>query len=465
MLKIFKQYYPVRNIFFVIGEGLAIYISVLLSTWVLVDIETINLLNLFSRKALLIAVVCHVFLYYNDLYNLQVTDNFSELSIRLLQSLGCAAIFLAGVYFIFPEAIIARGIFAISIVIAMVIIVSWRYCYMLILNHGLLNEKIILLGSGGLAQSILNEISDNIDSGYSVACVILENRKTSDLIRSKGIRSIYLKNYKGLHRVVKATGATQVVVALAERRGNFPSGELLKCRILGTSIIEGISFFEMLTGKLIVHQIRPAWLIFSEGFSKSALRRFFKRLSDVVLAFSMLIGLLPLFIAIAVLIKIDSRGGIFFSQERVGEKRKPYRVLKFRSMVADAEKLTGPVWAGDDDTRTTRVGRVMRKLRIDEVPQLWNVLKGEMSFVGPRPERQFFVKQLEEIIPYYAERFSVKPGITGWAQVSYGYGASVEDAIEKLNYDFFYIKNMSIFMDLMIVLRTVKIVLFGKGAR
>jgi lipopolysaccharide/colanic/teichoic acid biosynthesis glycosyltransferase len=175
--------------------------------------------------------------------------------------------------------------------------------------------------------------------------------------------------------------------------------------------------------------------------------------------------LLPVILATAVLIKIDSKGPVLFSQSRVGQKRKIYNVFKFRSMIVDAEKQSGPVWAESNDDRITRIGKFIRKWRIDEIPQLWNVLKGDMSFAGPRPERDYFVKKLEDVIPYYSQRFSVKPGVTGWAQVSYGYGASVEDAVEKLNYDLFYIKNMSIFMDLIIVLRTVKTVLFGKGAR
>ena len=179
----------------------------------------------------------------------------------------------------------------------------------------------------------------------------------------------------------------------------------------------------------------------------------------------MLILFSPLIIVTAILIKIDSTGPVLFTQERVGKNEKPYMLYKFRSMVQDAEKQSGPVWASDNDKRKTRVGRIIRKWRIDEIPQLWNVLKGDMSFVGPRPEREFFVKKLEGAIPYYGERFSVKPGITGWAQVCYGYGASVDDAVEKVNYDLFYIKNMSVFMDLMIILRTIKIVLFGKGAR
>jgi exopolysaccharide biosynthesis polyprenyl glycosylphosphotransferase len=186
---------------------------------------------------------------------------------------------------------------------------------------------------------------------------------------------------------------------------------------------------------------------------------------DLIFSLVLLILLSPVILVTAVLIKIDSTGPVIFSQERVGKNRKPYRVYKFRSMVADAEKHSGPVWAEDNDRRITRVGRVIRKWRIDEIPQLWNVLKGDMSFAGPRPEREFFVKKLEDIIPFYGERFAIKPGITGWAQVCYGYGASVEDAIEKLNYDLFYIKNMTTFMDLIIIMRTIKIVLFGKGAR
>ena len=179
----------------------------------------------------------------------------------------------------------------------------------------------------------------------------------------------------------------------------------------------------------------------------------------------MIVLFLPLFVLIALMIKLESKGPVIFSQERIGQDRKSYNVHKFRSMVIDAEATTGPVWAEDDDPRITRVGKIIRRLRLDELPQLWNVLKGDMSFVGPRPEREYFTEQLEKAIPYYGERFTVKPGITGWAQVSYGYGASVEDAIEKLNYDLFYIKNMSILMDVMIMLRTVKIVLFSKGAR
>jgi len=467
MLRLFRQYYPIRNIFFVVGEGLFIFVSVLIASWLLLGIESLAFDKGLYLKTVLIAFVCQTCLYYNDLYDLQVTDTFSELGIRLLQAIGGSAIFLAGFYIIFPDAIIGKGVFVISVGFVVLFIVAWRLSYTFILNRGLFNEKIIVLGSGELFRNVINEIKIKKDSGYTVSVVVPESHNdiADDFIDSNLKRPIYKKGYDGLCELAKDLNIKKVVVALEERRGSFPTKELLKCRVGGIAVLEGNSFYEMLTGKLVVEQINPAWLIFSEGFRKSRGRRFFKRSIDLFISFVMLVLSIPVFIVIAILIKIDSKGPIIFSQERVGQHRRPYMIHKFRSMYSDAEKKTGPVWAEDDDPRITRTGKFLRNWRFDELPQLWNVLKGDMSFVGPRPEREFFVKELEKTIPYYGERFSVKPGITGWAQVSYGYGATVDDAIEKLNYDLFYIKNMSIFMDLMIVLRTIKIVLFGKGAR
>jgi sugar transferase (PEP-CTERM system associated) len=417
-------------------------------------------------KILLITFVCQICLYYNDLYDLKVVDAFKELGIRLIQALGVAAIILACVYFVLPETIIGQGVFSISIVFVILLIVSWRFLYMIILTRGIFNEKLILLGSSKLAQEIIDEISIRKDSGYTVALNIQENLvKSVGENRGNRLATNYEKDDNGLFELAEKSKITKIIVALSEKRGTLPVKELLKCRVKGIDIIEGITFYEMLTGKLIVEQINPGWLIFSEGFRKSRIKRFIKRIIDLSLSSVLLILFLPLIVITAVLIKIDSEGPVIFLQDRVGENRKTYLTYKFRSMIVNAEKQSGPVWAEDNDDRITRIGKIIRKLRIDEIPQLLNVLKGDMSFVGPRPEREFFVDKLESIIPYYGERFNVKPGITGWAQVSYGYGASVEDAIEKLKYDLFYIKNMSIFMDLMIILRTIKIVVFGKGAR
>jgi sugar transferase (PEP-CTERM system associated) len=271
--------------------------------------------------------------------------------------------------------------------------------------------------------------------------------------------------FEGLCELSRSYNVAKIVVSITEKRRTMPIQELLRCRVEGIDIIDGSTFYEMLTGKVRVESINPSWLIFSSGFKKSRTRRLFKRSFDIIMAAILLAALLPLQLLVAVLVRLDSAGPAFFTQKRVGEGQRLYRIYKFRSMIQEAEKMSGPVWALEDDPRVTRAGRILRRLRIDEFPQLWNVIKGEMSFVGPRPERDEFVQQLDKIIPYYRERFSVKPGITGWAQVNYGYGASIRDAVEKLNYDLFYIKNMSIFMDFLIVIRTIKILLFGYGVR
>jgi len=466
MLRIFKQYYPIRNIFFFIGEGIAIFVAVVAACWLLLNVGLFGFDRWLFLKIFLISSVCQVCLYYYDLYDLKVSGNFKELSVRLLQALGTAAIMLAGIYLVFPKTIVGSGIFAVSIIFVVILIVSWRFFYGLILNNGLFNQKIILLGSGLLAQNILKEIISRKDSGYMVAVNVQDSLENSGFSCDQlDTNTICKKDYEGLCELADQLDIKKIVVAIKERRGTLPLRELIKCRVKGIDIIEGTSFYEMLAGKLMVDQINPAWIIFSEGFYKSRTRRFIKRIVDLIVSLALLILFSPLIIVTVILIKISSTGPVIFSQERVGKNKTPYMVYKFRSMVENAERLSGPVWASDNDKRITRVGSVIRKLRIDEIPQLWNVLKGDMSFVGPRPEREYFVKRLEEVIPYYGERFSVKPGITGWAQVCYGYGASVDDAVEKVNYDLFYIKNMSVFMDLMIILRTIKIVLFGIGSR
>ena len=465
MLRIFRQYYPIRNVFFVLGEGLVIFSSIIIASWLYLGLRPIPFDSWLYPKAFFITFVFQIFLYYNDLYDLKITDTFIELSIRLLQALGAAAIFLGVVCYFYPKAIVGHWIFLLSLGLIVLLIVSWRYGYSIVLNRGLFNQKIILLGSGDIARNIITEIGDKKDCGYRISLVIKDNEADFEFLDYQDCNIPCLHGYEGMCDFATELGVAKIVVALQERRGNFPTKELLKCRTDGIDILDGNSFYEMFTGKLIVGHTNPGWFIFSEGFRRPVTTRFVKRVLDIALSLILLIVLSPLLILVAVLVKLDSRGPVIFSQDRVGRSRKKYRVHKFRSMMDNAEKETGPVWAADDDIRVTRVGRVLRKLRIDEVPQLWNVLKGQMSFVGPRPERDHFIKQLEEAIPYYGVRFSVKPGVTGWAQISYGYGASVEDAVEKLNYDLFYIKNMSIYMDLMIVLRTIKIVLFQRGAR
>jgi len=462
MLRIFKQYYPIRNAIFVLGEGSIIFLSVLIAYGVILGQKSPHIEVSTAIKALLITALCQVCLYYNDLYDLEKTDNLVELSIRLLQALGVASIILAVIYFVFPNIIIHQGLFLIAIIIIIVFITSWRIAYNQILKRGLFDTALIILGSSDIGKEIFNEVNNRKDSGYRIVAVVSQDN-WPDTCDSKDIDFVCQHSFENLCEIAQTLQTKKIVVSLKQRRNALPIKELLKCRVNGIDVIEGSTFYEMLMGKLIVEEINPGWLIFSQGFKKSRTRRFIKRSLDMIFSLTMLIVLLPFILLVAAAIKLDSKGPILFSQERVGQNRKPFLMYKFRSMRTDAENETGPVWAQNNDARITRIGHLMRKWRIDEIPQLWNVLNGEMSFVGPRPERDHFVKQLIEIIPYYGERFTVKPGLTGWAQVSYGYGASVDDAIEKLNYDLFYIKNMSVLMDIMIVAKSVKTVLFGHG--
>ena len=277
-------------------------------------------------------------------------------------------------------------------------------------------------------------------------------------------KPVVIGDYTQISSIVKAGGVDRIIVALDERRGKFPLEQLLSCRLKGVPVEDGIAFTDQLAGKLSVENIHPSFLIFSDGFKSSEIFKRMKRVIDILVSLVALTLFFPITLLISLAIRLDSKGPIFYKQERVGEDEKIFRLLKFRSMRVDAE--TGvPVWASIDDPRITRVGRVIRKLRFDEIPQMINVLKGEMSFVGPRPERPFFVKELENEVPYYSQRHVIKPGVTGWAQIMYRYGASKEDALQKLEYDLYYIKHMSVVLDLMIILETVKIVLLGKGAR
>jgi sugar transferase (PEP-CTERM system associated) len=437
---------------------------VVISTLIIVD-PTFSISYLYSRKAILITTVCVISLYYNDLYNLKVTRDLAELTIRLLQSLGISSIFLSLVYYIFPNTVIDPLAYITGIIIAILFVFAWRIGYYFILERGFFNQNIALIGSTELAQEIYNQVSDEKDCGYEIGLIVSEMLPNKELKGTGAIPTISINETDDLHNIATKLKIKKIIVALNEKKACFPFKELLDCRVGGIDILDGSSFYEKLAGKLSVEQVDRDWLIYSEGFRHSNLKRFIKRCLDLIISAVLSLLLLPFILLLAIIIKVDSRGPVIFSQERVGGKRKPFQIYKFRSMIDNAERQSGPKWAEDNDPRITRVGGMIRKWRIDEIPQLWNVLKGEMSFVGPRPERAFFVKQLEEQIPYYGKRFTLKPGLTGWAQVSYGYGASVEDAIEKLNYDLFYVKNMSFLMDLVIILRTIKIVLFGKGAR
>jgi sugar transferase (PEP-CTERM system associated) len=355
-----------------------------------------------------------------------------------------------------------RGIFFISLAFLAILIVSWRYVYNRVLKKKMFTEKVLVLGLGELSEKIINAVNGHRDSGYQIAGVI-STHSVLDLGVAKDIPIFEMND--NLLNFAESQHIKRIIVAMDDRRGKLPVQDLLTYKMQGLTILEGESFYEKLTGKILAENVNPSWFIFSDGFRKSRLRKFTKRATGVLLSSLGLLLTFPLLVIIAIAIKLDSKGPVIFRQKRCGAHGRIFELCKFRSMIDNAEGACGPIWAQEDDCRVTRVGRILRRFRLDEIPQMWNVLKGDMSFVGPRPERPEFVKKLEKIVPYYSERHTVKPGVTGWAQVSYGYGASVEDALEKLKYDLFYIKNMSMFMDIMIILKTTKIVLQQSGAR
>lgn len=463
ILKIFNQYVPFRKFAFVLIECLFIIALVFLGACLryLWDISSFPGYEILFIKALVIAVIAQLSLYYFDLYELKIFKSNFELTIRLLQSLGVASIILAVLYFLFPELIIGRGIFFISLGFIAAAIIFWRLLYYYLVGTNRLDQRLLLIGCGPLAQNIAEVIDRLEDSGFKVIGFI-----TDDPLRiSEPLSNSFIIGASPqIGELVQQEKVDRIIVALDDRRGKFPEAQLLACKMKGVEVEDGIKFLENLTGRLQVESMTPSFLIYSGGFVKSKVAWGIKRFTEFLVSSFGLLLFSPVILLIPVMIKIEDRGPVFYRQERVGKNGKIFKLLKFRSMIQNAE-INGPVWSGENDSRVTRIGRWIRKSRLDEIPQMINVIKGEMSFVGPRPERPSFVQTLREKIPFYDLRVSVRPGITGWAQIRYQYGASEEDALEKLKYDLYYIKNWSFFFDLLILFETIKVVLFGKGAR
>ncbi len=456
---ILKKYYPLRNIIFILGEGLLIFviINAVFISWS--GYESYHALAfMYVLKAIIVTLAFQLCFYYFDLYDHSIIPKFSEHLLQVLQALGFGCIILALTYFLFPFLAIPTWIFWSGIVMAGTGVVSWRYFYFKSLERHMFTHPIAVIGTGRVAGEIVSAIEDRKDSGFTIVCFVGEENPEVVPVGTRVYAEVEeLYDLCALRRIEK------IVIAVDEKRG-MPMHTLIRYKFMGIQVIDVVGFYEDLTGKVMVERVNPSWLLFSDGFYVSITKRGIKRIMDISVASVMLLISLPIFVVSAIVIKLESPGEVFYRQERVGKNGKVFRIVKFRSMSADAEK-DGPVWASTTDDRVTRYGRFMRKTRIDELPQLFNVLKGEMSFVGPRPERPVFVEELAKNIPFYTIRQMVKPGITGWAQVSYPYGASMEDALRKLEYDLYYIKNLSIGMDLATIFQTIKVVLFQKGAR
>jgi sugar transferase (PEP-CTERM system associated) len=411
-------------------------------------------------KAALATVSVLAAFYLFDLYDFVVMHDRRELVLRLVQALGLAWVALALAFYAFPQLMLGRGISLLALPLALGLMVSWRVSIHWLLGHPDFGEKILIVGSGTFAVEVAREMLERPDAGYRIAGFVGND---PELLGKSLINPRVIGLFSDLDAVVQREGIDRIVVAMGERRGQLPTGELLQLSLAGTvNIEEGASFYERVTGRVSLNMIRPSWLIFS---SRGRQARISGITRNVVHRLVALVGgllSLPVAIVTAILIKLDSRGPVLYKQERVGKNGELFTVMKFRSMRTDAEKA-GPVWASENDDRTTRVGKIIRKLRIDEIPQFWNILRGDMDFVGPRPERPHFVSQLAEEIPYYEQRHLIAPGLTGWAQIKYPYGASIEDARQKLQYDLYYIKNQSLMLDAIILFETIKIILFGRG--
>ena len=411
-------------------------------------------------KIAVVTGLCQLCFYYNDLYDLTVVASNRELVVRLLQAAGAAAIVLAVAAFAAPSLILDPATFVTALGVFVVAVICWRMVFNYFAHDPHLEERILIVGTGATARMLARQLGTQQDFAYRLVGFVrdsdeLPTVRQHDILGAAG----------DIDRIIRSRHVDRIVVGISDRRGRLPIEPLLRAKLSGVRVEDATTTYERLTGKILVDDLKPSWLIFSDGFRASRWTRFVKRMLD--LALSILLGLLtsPVMLLTAIAVKLDSHGPALYFQERVGENGRVFRIHKFRSMRTDAEQSGSPIWAREQDDRVTRVGRFLRLTRLDELPQLWNVMRGDMSFVGPRPERPFFVEQLAREIPFYMQRHAVKPGITGWAQVKYRYGSTIDDAREKLRYELYYIKHLSIVFDLTIVLDTVKVILFGKGAK
>lgn len=414
-------------------------------------------------KALVSALLVQICFYYADLYERHSAGRRLEVLLRTSQAFSVGILAGMLLYYAIPALEVGRGILFIYVPLALGGIIVWRTIFLWVSGHEALADRILIVGTGASAQMIASEILERPPHGIHV-CGFLGEQAAE--VGRRLVNPTVIGTMADLQASVRREGVNRIIVALDDRRGKMPVADLLRCRMAGVRIEEVTDFFERLTGKILLSNLRPSWLVFSPGFNKPRLLRNAKFAGEFALALLLLIALSPLIAIGALLIRLTSPGPVFYGQVRVGERGKTFRLFKFRTMRTDAEAATGPVWASEEnDPRITPIGRRLRKMRLDEIPQLLNVIRGEMSFVGPRPERPHFVESLRKVIPYYDERHSVKPGITGWAQIRFRYGSTIEDAEEKLQYDLYYIKHMSLMFDLAIVLDTLKVALLSKGAR
>lgn len=466
MVRIFGHYIPRALLVLALCELVLLvstfYIGVLIRFGLEDGPSGVDAITPLLSKAIVFALVVLASMTTMGLYSRHFRDSTTEVIIRVLVSFALALLFLVLLFYVFPDFVIGRGALALVLLFSVAAIVAARLAFQHIAMMDALKKRVLVVGAGPRAAVIDRVMRRQADRRgiLIIGYVPLSGGEPQ-------VKGPIIEHTVPLQEIAQRRRVHELVVAVDDRRVNFPIEEIMECRLIGVEVLDLLSFIERQSGKILLEHLTPSWLIFSEGFHHGMLRAVWKRIFDVTASLALLAVAWPIMLlaSAAILVESRGRGPVLYRQERVGEHGWPFEVLKFRSMTVDAEKDGAPQWARENDARVTRVGRFMRKYRIDELPQLFNVLKGEMSFVGPRPERPEFVGELTRKIVYYAERHRVKPGITGWAQICYPYGASEKDAAEKLQYDLYYVKNYTVFLDLVILMQTAQAVLWKKGAR
>jgi len=455
MLRIFRHYVPSLSLVLFAGD-----LAIIFGAYQLVALSGVWLgQGSGLPKVIFLSALAPFVLNLGGLYDIRLPLGRREMVARLLACQAITGLLIAAAGFTVPHLRLGRAAyFQIGLTVTVALLV-WRLAWLGPWSHQRMKIRVLVLGTGVIGKVIAGLLKSG-SRPFTIIGFLDDNPNAPDTIPDG---QVLLGKIKDLPAIVEEARPDLVVVAQMNRRGNFPAKALLECRLRGIQVEDWPTFYEKETGKILVTDLRPSWLIFSDGFVKTARTEIIKRLADMTLAVAGLLVALPVMALVAVAIRLESSGPALFRQPRLGQNGRVFILNKFRSMRPDAEKESGPVWAQQQDPRVTRVGSFLRRTRLDELPQLLNVLVGDMSFIGPRPERPEFVYELQKHIPFYMERLSVKPGITGWAQVRYRYGASVEDALEKLQYDLYYIKNLSLFLDLLILINTIQVVLFARG--
>jgi sugar transferase (PEP-CTERM system associated) len=457
----FTRFHP-RRVALVVVEHAVIVLATLLAAALRLGPENL-VVNVAVGKAIVIGAVLQISLHYCDLYDPRTLSDRRDLLIGLLRALGATSVILAMMYVLFPGLVIGRGVFMIASVMIIALVAGWRIAFEWLSLYVAPAERLLIVGTSPAAVALARELFERRSElgVHLVGFIDSDPAKVGAPMINPGV----IGTVDQIPAIVHSQHVDRVVVSLLDARGKLPMDRLLDMKINnGVRFDHLASVYEQYTGKIAVENLRPSWLIFSEGFVKSRVLSLFKRLSDIAFAVLGLVLAAPLMVLAALAVRLSSPGGALYTQTRVGQDGRPFSIYKFRSMRSDAEALTGAVWSTTNDPRVTRVGRFIRRTRLDELPQLWNVLIGDMSFVGPRPERPEFVSSLTQQIPYYGQRHVVRPGLTGWAQIRHRYGSSVDDAMQKFQYELFYIKHMSPAFDLFIVLETVKTVLVRGGS-